>query len=90
MTEKKLTKRPRTINLSLEPEAHDALKAAAAKKKQSIPKFVTKLLSKLFLNSDELPVLLKIPSSLKNDKTKLLKWLEDKSKAIADVITKQP
>lgn len=65
-----------------------ALKEAAGKKKQSIPKFVTKLLTKLFLNKDEMPVLLKIPSSLKDDKVQLLKWLNDKSKAIADVIAK--
>ena len=79
------------VSLSLEPEMHEAVKEAAKKLghknvSQVMRDLVSKFLGLLVNDEDEIPVIIRVPSSLTSDKNALKEWLKAKSEAIADAL----
>jgi Arc/MetJ-type ribon-helix-helix transcriptional regulator len=79
------------VSLSLEPEMHEAVKDAAKKLghknvSQVMRDLVSKFLGLLVNDSDEIPVIIRVPGQLVNDPEGLRQWLKAKSEAIADAL----
>jgi len=79
------------VSLSLEPEMHELIKDSAKKLghknvSQLIRDLVSKYLGLLVNDSDEVPVILRIPGELLEDPEGLKAWLKLKSEAIADAL----
>ena len=79
------------VSLSLEPEMHEAVKEAAKKLghknvSQVMRDLVSKFLGLLVNDSDEIPVIIRVPGDLAGDPEALRKWLRAKSEAIADAL----
>lgn len=79
------------VSLSLEPEMHEAVKDAAKKLghknvSQVMRDLVSKFLGLLVNDSDEIPVIIRVPRNLAGDNQALRKWLHAKSEAIADAL----
>lgn len=80
------------MSLSLDPEMHELIKDSAKKLghknvSQLIRDLVSKYMDLLVNDSDETPVILKIPNHLKEDPVKLKEWLDLKSDAITKALT---
>ena len=80
------------MSLSLDPEMHELIKDSAKKLghknvSQLIRDLVSKYMDLLVNDSDETPVILKIPNHLKDDPAKLKEWLDIKSSAITKALT---
>jgi len=79
------------VSVSLEPEMHDLLKNSAKKLGISVSLLIRELVNKyldLMVNdSDEVPVILRIPSHLKSDADQLKQWLAVKTNAITTHLT---
>ena len=78
------------MSLSIEPEMHDLLKNAAKKAGCSVSSLIRKLVDKhlnLIVNEgEEIPIILKVPTYLKEDEDALRKWLALKSDAIVKAL----
>lgn len=79
------------VSLSLEPEMHEAVKEAAKKLghknvSQVMRDLVSKFLGLLVNDSDEVPVIIRVPGNLLGDPEGLRLWLKAKSEAIADAL----
>lgn len=79
------------VSLSLEPEMHEAVKEAAKKLghknvSQVMRDLVSKFLGLLVNDSDEVPVIIRVPGNLLDDPEGLRRWLKAKSEAIADAL----
>lgn len=79
------------VSLSLEPEMHEAVKEAAKKLghknvSQVMRDLVSRFLGLLVNDSDEIPVIIRVPGSLVGDPEGMRKWLRAKSEAIADAL----
>jgi hypothetical protein len=89
MSEKKL----KIMSLSIEPEMQDLLKASAKKAGCSVSSLIRNLVEKhlsLIVNDgDEIPVILKIPTHLKDDPEGLQKWLGIKVEAIVKALSSE-
>jgi uncharacterized protein (DUF1778 family) len=75
----------KVISLSMEEEKHELLKNAAKKSGDSVSELVRKLLEyiDLIVNDGEtVPVVLKIPVELKDNKEELEKWLDARKEYI--------
>lgn len=79
------------MSLSVTPEIQQKLKLASKKMKMSISELVRELTEKhlnLIVNDgDEIPVILKIPTSLKGNEEELRKWLNIRVEAIINKIS---
>jgi hypothetical protein len=80
------------VSLSLDPQMHDTIKDAATKLghknvSQVIRDLVSKYLGLLVNDADEIPVIIRIPTSLTEDPERLRGWLAAKAEAIADAVT---
>jgi hypothetical protein len=74
------------MSLSVKPEMQDLLKDAAKKRGSSVSELVRTLIQKhlnLVVNDGgEIPVILRIPASLKGDPTSLRQWLNSRTDKI--------
>lgn len=81
------------MSLSLDPEMHELIKSSAKKLghknvSQLIRDLVSKYLELLVNDADDIPVILRIPNHLKEDPNGLRSWLDQKSDAITNALTK--
>lgn len=79
------------MSLSLDPEMHELIKNSAKKLghknvSQLIRDLVSKYLDLLVNDSDDIPVILRIPNGLKDDPEALKSWLRIKMEAIANAL----
>lgn len=79
------------MSLSLDPEMHDLIKNSAKKLghknvSQLIRDLISKYLEIHVNDSDDIPVILRVPSVLKDDPEKLKSWLHIKADAIAKAL----
>lgn len=79
------------VSLSLDPQMHDLIKEAAVKLghknvSQVIRDLVNKYMWLLVNDGDDIPVIIRVPGSLADDKESLRAWLKAKGEAIADAI----
>jgi hypothetical protein len=79
------------ISLSLDPEMHEQIKSSARKLghknvSQVIRDLVSKYLGLLVNDSDDIPVILRIPGQLKDNPEALRAWLNQKSEAITKAL----
>lgn len=79
------------MSLSLDPEMHDLIKNSAKKLghknvSQLIRDLVSKYLGLLVNDADDTPVILRIPSDVREDSEKLRAWLHIKADAIANAL----
>jgi len=80
------------VSLSLDPEMHEVIKEAATKLghknvSQVIRDLVSKYLGLLVNDSDEISVIIRVPSSMVEDPDRLRGWLAAKAEAIADALS---
>lgn len=80
------------MSLSLDPEMHDLIKSSAKKLghknvSQLIRDLVSKYLDLLVNDSEDIPVILRIPNHLRNSPSELKSWLDQKSEAITNALT---
>lgn len=81
------------MSLSLDPEMHDLIKNSAKKlghknASQLIRDLVSKYLDLLVNDKEDIHVILKIPNELKENHVELKAWLEKKSLAVFDALSK--
>lgn len=81
------------MSLSLDPEMHELIKNSAKKLghknvSQLIRDLVSKYLDLLVNDADDIPVILRIPSELKENPEELRSWLNQKAEAITNALTK--
>lgn len=79
------------VSLSLDPEMHEAVKEAAKKLghknvSQVMRDLVTRFLGLIVNDSDEIPVIIRVPGALANDPEGMRRWLRAKAEAIADAL----
>ncbi len=88
-----MSKTKKIISLSVEPEMHDLLKISAKKMRWSVSKLCRHLVEKhldLVVNDgDKVPVIFKIPESLRSDEVALRQWLEAKVNATVNALVKK-
>jgi len=80
------------MSLSLDPEMHELIKNSAKKLghknvSQLIRDLVSKYLDLMVNDSDDIPVILRIPGDLKENPEALKSWLHFKSDAIAKALS---
>jgi metal-responsive CopG/Arc/MetJ family transcriptional regulator len=80
------------MSLSLEPEMHELIKNSAKKLghknvSQLIRDLVSKYLDLLVNDNEDIPVILRIPNGLKENREQLKSWLDQKSEAITNALT---
>lgn len=83
-----MNKKVNIMSLSLDPETQDKLKLQAKQKtNNNVSKLIRELVDKYLVTEDNvIPVILKIPISLKGDQENLQKWLEQKTAAIVNAL----
>ena len=79
------------VSVSLDPEMHERIKDASNKlghknASQVIRDLVSKYLDLLVNESDDIPVIIRIPGGVAEDPESLRRWLRSKAEAIADAI----
>lgn len=79
------------VSLSLDPNIHETIKEAANKLghknvSQVIRDLVSKYMGLLVNDSDEVPVIIRIPGVLLDQPEELKAWLHAKAEAIADAV----
>lgn len=83
----------KVISLSVDPEIHDQMRVAAKKMgwgvSEMVRNLVTKYMDLLVNDDDQVPVVLRIPAELKEDPDGLKAWLEGRSAAIVQALTRQ-
>lgn len=80
------------VSLSLDPEMHNLIKQSAERLghknvSQLIRDLIKRYLNLLVNDSDETPIVIRIPNELRKNKEELRSWLEIKTKAIVDAIS---
>jgi predicted DNA-binding protein len=80
------------MSLSLDPEMHDLIKNSAKKLghknvSQLIRDLISKYLNLLVNDADDIPVIIRIPSELKDNPEGLKDWLHVKADAITKALT---
>lgn len=86
-------KKTKIVSLSLEPEMHELIKSSAKRlghKNVSllVRDLVSKYLDLMVNDSEDIPVILRIPAELKDDKEGIRSWLHRKSDAIAEALSR--
>lgn len=78
----------KVISVSIESDMHDSMRIAAKKLGMPVSELVRNLVDKymglLVNDGEEIPVIIKVPATLKGEE--LRNWLDLKAKAIADAI----
>jgi hypothetical protein len=79
------------VSLSLDPEMHETIKRAAKRLghknvSQIIRDLVSKFLGLLVNDTEDIPVIIRIPGDVAGDRDRLRSWLRAKAEAIADAI----
>jgi hypothetical protein len=79
------------MSLSLDPEMYELIKSSAKKLghknvSQLIRDLVSKYLALLVNDSEDIPVILRIPNHLRGNATELRSWLDQKSDAITNAL----
>ncbi len=79
------------ISISLDSEIHNLIKNSAKKLghknvSQLIRDLISKYLNLMINDNDEIPIVIKVPNDLKNEKLK--EWLYKKSDAICEALSK--
>jgi len=79
------------VSLSLDPEMHETIKRASARLghknvSQLIRDLVSKFLGLLVNDTEDIPVIIRIPGDVAGDRDRLRSWLRAKAEAIADAI----
>jgi len=82
------------MSLSLDSEMYDLVKSSSKKLghknvSQMIRDLISKYLDLLVNDNDEIAIILKIPSSLKNKPEELKSWLSVKSDAVLKALSEQ-
>jgi hypothetical protein len=81
------------ISVSLSKEMHDLVKETSKKLgHKNVSLLFRELISKylnLLLDDDNIPIMIKVPSHLIDDKEQLVKWLDVKVQAIAQALVKK-
>jgi metal-responsive CopG/Arc/MetJ family transcriptional regulator len=82
------------MSLSLDSEMYDLVKSSSKKLghknvSQMIRDLISKYLDLLVNDNDEIAIILKIPSSLKNKPEELKSWLSVKSEAVLKALSEQ-
>jgi hypothetical protein len=80
------------MSLSLDPEMHELIKNSAKKLghknvSQLIRDLISKYLDLLVNDADDTPVIIRIPSELRDDPERLRSWLRIKADAITNALT---
>jgi predicted DNA-binding protein len=80
------------MSLSLDPEMHELIKNSAKKLghknvSQLIRDLVSKYLDLLVNDAEDIPVILRVPNSIKDDPESLRAWLKVKMDAIANALS---
>ena len=86
-------KKTKIVSLSLEPEMHELIKSSAKRLghknvSQLVRDLVSKYLDLMVNDSDDVPVILRIPAELKDDAEGMRSWLRRKSDAIVEALSK--
>lgn len=86
-------KKTKIVSLSLEPEMHELIKSSAKRLghknvSQLVRDLVSKYLDLMVNDSEDIPVILRIPSDLKDDPDGIRSWLHRKSDAIAEALSR--
>jgi predicted DNA-binding protein len=86
-------KKVKIMSLSLDPEMHELIKSSAKKLghknvSQLIRDLVSRHIDLLVNDKEEIPVIIKVPESLKDEPDRLRSWLRFKADAIAEAILK--
>lgn len=79
------------VSLSLDPEMHEAIKSASKKlghknASQVVRDLISKYLGLLVNETDDIPVIIRIPGEIAGDERRLREWLGAKAEAIADAV----
>jgi len=83
-----MNKKKKVMSLSIEPDLHDTLKEHANRKTDgNVSKLICDMLEKYPFSDDVIPVILKVPVLIKENKDELKKWLDIKSAAIFRALT---
>lgn len=81
--------RNNALTVSMDQEVQKFLKDKAKKKKISASKLINDLIEKYVFDTNEtIPVILKIPLQLKNDRAELENWLQIRCSAIVNKLIK--
>jgi hypothetical protein len=88
MSEKKL----KIMSLSLDPEMYELIKSSAKKLghknvSQMIRDLISKYLDLLVNDSDDTPIILRVPSSVKENPEELRSWLNSKVENITKALS---
>lgn len=80
------------ISLSVDQELHELLRISAKKENMNISELVRNLIEKhldLVVNDgEEIPIILKVPSTLRGDEAGLRSWLQVRLESIISVLKK--
>jgi hypothetical protein len=87
-----MPKETKIVSLSLDPDMHDLIKSSAKKLghknvSQLIRDLVSRHLDLMVNDKDEIPVIIRIPGSLKGDPSAIREWLYKKSDAISKALS---
>lgn len=86
-----MPKKLKIMSLSVEPEMQDLLKVSSKKLGLSVSALVRDLVDKhldlLVNDGEEIPVILRIPTSLKGDEAALKAWLDARVTAISKALS---
>lgn len=85
-------KKVKIMSLSLDPEMHDLIKNSAKKLghknvSQLIRDLVSRYIGLMVNDSEEIPVIIRVPESLVSDPERLKAWLGAKADAIAKALS---
>lgn len=83
-----MNKKLNIMSLSIESDLQDKIKEYAKSRKVSVSKLIRDLVEKYLINEEDVfPIILKVPTKLKEDPENLQKWLETKVGAIVKALS---
>jgi len=83
-----MNKKLNIMSLSIESDMQDKIKEYAKSRKVSVSKLIRDLVEKYLINEEDVfPIILKVPTKLKEDPESLQKWLETRVGAIVKALS---
>lgn len=83
-----MNKKLNIMSLSIESDMQDKIKEHAKTRKVSVSKLIRDLVEKYLINEEDVfPIILKVPTKLKEDPDNLQKWLETRVEAIVKTLS---
>lgn len=83
-----MNKKLNIMSLSIESDMQDKIKEYAKSRKVSVSKLIRDLVEKYLINEEDVfPIILKVPTKLKEDPESLQKWLETRVVAIVKTLS---